>query len=128
MKGKRIAALGLAYKPDIDDLRESPAIEVAQLLAQRDVHVTAYEPFNPYYKFEMFKTIPSLEDAVFDADVIVLLVGHDQFKSIEPEIMAIITSSRIVVDIVNGWYKDEWEAAGFSFFALGDRSIPVRLR
>jgi len=127
VKGKRIAALGLAYKPDIDDLRESPAVEVVKLLEHKGAHIKAYEPFNPDRKFETFKTTPSLEDAVFDADVIVLLVGHDQFKSIEPEIMANITSSRTVVDIINGWNKEEWEAAGFLFFALGDRSIPVRL-
>ena len=85
------------------------------MLAQKGAHVTAYEPFNPDYKFEMFKTTPSLEDAVFDADVIVLLVGHNQFKSLEPELLANITSSRIVVDIVNVWIRDEWKAAGYSF-------------
>jgi UDP-N-acetyl-D-mannosaminuronic acid dehydrogenase len=47
LKGKKIAALGLAYKPDVDDLRESPANEVVHILQREGAQVLAWEPFKP---------------------------------------------------------------------------------
>ena len=66
--GKHIALLGLAYKPDVDDLRESPAIAVGQRLAAEGVTVSAYEPFKPEAKVPGIQLFPDLEGALQDAD------------------------------------------------------------
>jgi len=82
----RIAALGLAFKPDIDDLRESPAIEVVELLAERLPHarIEAVEPHVHELPARLAKlpnvTLRTWDEAVAGADVVALLVDHTQFK------------------------------------------------
>lgn len=91
-KNPRIACLGLAYKPDIDDLRESPAVEIVKALqAQIEGEVLAVEPNiaeHPDFK------LCGLEDALKAADIVVVLVGHRQFKKIPKSLIA----EKIVID------------------------------
>ena len=126
LKGKKIAALGLAYKPDVDDLRESPANEVVHLLQKEGAQVKAWEPFKPDANMEGIDMAPSLEDAIKDADVILLLVKHTEFIKFNPEEIAAKTNARIVVDSVNGWNGEAWKNAGFTVFRLGDNQIENR--
>jgi UDP-N-acetyl-D-mannosaminuronic acid dehydrogenase len=121
--GRRIAVLGLSYKPDVDDLRESPAAEVALLLAEAGAVVTAYEPFKPEVQFEGFQTVHTLETAIADAEALVLLVGHSVFRGLHPEKIGLYTNARIAVDAVNGWPVEPWRLAGFRVFRLGSRAI-----
>jgi UDP-N-acetyl-D-mannosaminuronic acid dehydrogenase len=120
VNGKKVAALGLAYKPDVDDLRESPAIETIKLLRDAGAEVRIYEPFDLNYSIEGVKTARTLEHAVAQADIILLLVGHSQLKKIDPYKFAESTSARAVLDTVNGWDRDTWKSAGFTYFRLGD--------
>ncbi len=116
---KRIAVLGLAFKANVDDLRESPAIEVAHLLAKAGATVSAFEPYKPDFAVEHVTMTHSLEAAVKDADLIVLLVGHDQFKGLIPTEVKKVTNAQIVLDTVNGWDAKAWQEAGFRFIKLG---------
>src|SRR5690606_3154328 len=68
LQGKKIAALGLDYKPDVDDQRESPATEVVHLLQKQGAQVKAWEPFKPDAKMDGIAMSPTLEDAIMDAD------------------------------------------------------------
>ena len=120
LKGKRIAALGLSYKPDVDDLRESPAVEVAHLLTAAGASVRAYEPFRVDAQLPGLTTVPTLEQAVADADLLVLLVTHTPLKEIDPLEMAKLTPARRVVDTVDGWPPKPWLAAGFQVIRQGD--------
>jgi len=118
LRGKKIAVLGLAYKPDVDDLRESPAAEVARLLTDAGADIHAFEPF----KVDGLPSIlmaPSLENAIQDAEAILLLVRHTQFCQITPEDLAGKTSARTVIDTVNAWDAESWGNAGFDIFRLG---------
>lgn len=119
VKGKHITLLGLAFKANVDDLRESPAIEVAHLLVKAGAIVTAFEPYKPDYKVSGVKMADSLDEAVRDAEMIVLLVGHDQFKGINPMQLASMTSTRLLLDTVNGWDAIIWKEAGFKLAKLG---------
>ncbi|MDL1912439.1 nucleotide sugar dehydrogenase [Chloroflexi bacterium CFX6] len=125
LKNKRIAALGLAYKPDVDDLRESPAVEVVHLLQNEGAQVKAWEPFKPGASLKSVNMSPSLEEAVKDADAILLLVKHAQFVGIHPGDLASKTPARIAVDCVNAWKAEEWQKAGFQFHRLGDGKSSV---
>lgn len=120
LKNKKIATLGLAYKPDVDDLRESPANEVVHLLQQEGAQVKAWEPFKPDAVMKGINMASSLEDAIKDADAILLLVKHTEFANFKPEEMAKLTQARIAVDTVNAWDPDEWQKAGFQLHRLGD--------
>ena len=121
VKGKKITALGLAFKQDLADLRESPAVEVVHNLVKAGAVITTYEPFKTGFQIEGVTAAKSLEEALAEADCLLLLVGHTQFRSLLPSTIAKTTKARIAVDTVNGWKKDEWQAAGFDFYRLGDR-------
>jgi UDP-N-acetyl-D-mannosaminuronic acid dehydrogenase len=119
LQGKRIATLGLSFKADVDDLRESPAVEVANLLQKEGSHVTAFEPFKPGEQFSGFRTVPTLNEAVADADLVLVLVAHAQFKALQPQKLKKMTKARVVVDAVDAWQDAEWRKAGFQFHKLG---------
>jgi UDP-N-acetyl-D-mannosaminuronic acid dehydrogenase len=119
LKGKKIAALGLAYKPDVDDLRESPAREIVHLLQEAGAHVRAWEPFKPDANLPEIHMTPSLDSAIEDADALLLLVKHTEFTNLDPMEIASKSTARIVIDCVNGWDDDPWEHAGFKVSRLG---------
>ena len=116
---KCIAALGLAFKPDVDDLRESPAIQVTQLLAGSGAKVTAYEPNKLDADVPGVVLTHSLEEAIEGVDLILLLVGHRQFKALDPNKILKITPARIVIDTVNALDPSMWSEAGFKVIRLG---------
>jgi len=120
LAGKRVALLGLAYKPDVDDLRESPAIEVAHRLTAAGAEVSAFEPFKPTAQIPGVQTLPSLEETVRAADLLVLLVPHTPLLNLAPVQVAMLTPARLVVDTVNGFDPQAWESAGFRVFCLGN--------
>ena len=118
LKDRKIAALGLAYKPDVDDLRESPAAEVIHLLQKEGALVKAFEPFKPEGLPNM-DCVPTLEAALKDADAVILLANHTQFRTLTPEKLRALTSAKILVDTVNGWAGKDWEKSGFQYHRLG---------
>jgi UDP-N-acetyl-D-mannosaminuronic acid dehydrogenase len=126
LKDKKVAALGLAYKPDVDDLRESPAAEVVHLLQQAGAQVKAWEPFKPDADMKGIDMAPDLEAALKDADAIVLLVNHTEFKNFKPEDIASKTSARIIVDCVHAWDAPAWKKAGFTLHLLGDNKSQIK--
>jgi UDP-N-acetyl-D-mannosaminuronic acid dehydrogenase len=85
IKNPQIACLGLAYKPDIDDLRESPAVEIArQLSRMAKSSLRVVEPnLVSHPEFELV----SLDRALEGADIVVILVGHRQFRAISPQLL-----------------------------------------
>ncbi len=120
LSGKKIAALGLAYKPDVDDLRESPANEVVHLLQNEGAQVLAWEPFKPDAQMPGINMAGSLESAIKDADLILLLVRHTEFLNFDPLEIAQKTKTKIVLDTVNGWSVEKWAQAGLQVIRLGD--------
>ncbi len=116
--GKTVALLGLAYKPNVDDLRESPARHLAHRLQEQGAVVFAYEPYKQDAGLPGINQVGSLDAALIDADVIVLAVGHEQFKDLSPSVIRAKTTATLVFDAVNCWEKAAWEKAGFKFFGL----------
>jgi len=118
LKEKTVALLGLSFKPNVDDLRESPAVELAHRLQDQGAVVNAYEPFKPNAKLPGVHQAESLDAVLSEADVIILAVSHDQFKELDPEEIRKRTKADIVFDCVHAWEKQAWESAGFKFFGL----------
>jgi UDP-N-acetyl-D-mannosaminuronate dehydrogenase len=117
--GKHVAALGLAFKPDVDDLRQSPAIEVVRLLIQDGAIVNSYEPYKTDGELPGIRLMGTLEEAVGDADLLVLLVGHQDFIKLDPLQLSKLTPTRLAVDTVGGWDEQTWTEAGFHLIRLG---------
>jgi UDP-glucose 6-dehydrogenase len=120
LSGKKIAALGLAYKPNVDDLRESPAIEVVKILLQAGAVVSVFEPFDIEFSIPGAASHAQLADAVKNADIILLLVPHTQLTDLKPSEIQALTPKASIFDSVHGWDMQEWRTAGFTYHRLGD--------
>jgi UDP-N-acetyl-D-mannosaminuronic acid dehydrogenase len=121
LRGHSIAVLGLAYKHDVDDLRESPAISVARILGDNGAQVLCYEPYKPDAVVEGLRVVPNLEQALANAELILFLVPHKPLLELNPAQVAKITPARLIVDAVNGWDPTPWQSAGFVVSRLGVR-------
>ncbi len=119
LAGKRLALLGLAFKPEVDDLRESPAIKIAYLLQEAGALVQAYEPFKPGAILPGITIFPTLADTLAGADALLLLVAHRQFRQLDPQAVCRLTPTRLAIDAVNGWDTSAWETSGFELYRLG---------
>jgi UDP-N-acetyl-D-glucosamine dehydrogenase len=98
IKGSRILVLGVAYKPDIDDLRESPALDVIGLLEQKGAQVTYHDPFVPRIQHDdsAHESIADLMPAVKAADCIVIVTNHSSY-----DYEAIFNAASLIVDTRN---------------------------
>lgn len=119
LQGIKAAVLGLSYKPDVDDLRGSPAITIAHMLSEDGAMVTAYEPYLKQKQGNGVNYAASIQEAVVDADLILCLVAHTPFIELAPDQLAKISRARLVVDAVNAWSSPDWEHAGFRMIRLG---------
>ncbi len=98
--GAKIVVMGLAYKKNINDSRESPAIKIIEGLANLGADVRAYDPFVPSLatKAGVFTSAGSVEEALTGAECAVFLVDHDVFRGISMETVKRLMSSPVVVD------------------------------
>ena len=119
LKGRRVTALGLSYKPDVDDLRESPAIEIVQSLIGKGAEVLFYEPFALGTEIEGAREALSLEEAFKDSEGIVLLVDHKLFHDLDPNWVAGFIKAKVAVDACGAWDRQVWREAGFKIGVLG---------
>ncbi|HTX80008.1 MAG TPA: nucleotide sugar dehydrogenase [Longilinea sp.] len=102
LKGSNLLVLGAAYKPDIDDLRESPALDVIHLLKQKGAKVSYHDPFVPHIKVEQAEmdSVPNLIDAVRKADCVVIITNHSSY-----DYAAILKEAKLVFDSRNATGK-----------------------
>jgi len=102
IKGSKILVLGAAYKPDIDDLRESPALDVIGLLEQKGAEVSYHDPYVPCIAHEhwMRESVPDVMTAVREADCVVVVTNHKVY-----DYPAILDSARLIVDTRNAFGK-----------------------
>lgn len=102
IKGSKILVLGAAYKPDIDDLRESPALDVIGLLEQKGAEVSYHDPYVPCIAHEhwMRESVPDVMTAVREADCVVVVTNHKAY-----DYPAILDSARLIVDTRNAFGK-----------------------
>jgi len=102
LKGSKVFILGVAYKPDIDDLRESPAIDVIRLLQQKGANVSYHDPYVPVIRHDDWK-IESVKDMMSEvkaADCVVIVTNHKVY-----DYNAILTNAKLIVDTRNALGK-----------------------
>ena len=125
--GARVAVLGAAFKPDSDDIRDSPALNVAARLRLDGADVTVYDPEamdNARKAFPLLGYALSAEEALQRADLVLHLTEWPQFREIDPERARSLVSRPRIVDGRGVLDADRWTAAGWRFRALG-RPAPV---
>ncbi|MDH6254573.1 UDP-glucose dehydrogenase family protein [Aurantimicrobium minutum] len=118
----KVAVLGLAFKPQSDDVRDSPALDVARGLAQAGALVTAYDPeaMGPAQKrFPELKVASTLQQALLDADIAVLVTEWPEFVQLDPRTAGDLMAHKRIVDARNVLDPAAWRAAGFHYSSLG---------
>ena len=122
--GKTIAVLGLTFKADTDDTRESPAISVVERLIGRGGKVVAYDPMVNEYDLNGMALADSPVAAATGAQALVVLTEWAEFKSIDAKEILSAMSGKVVIDTRNVFNQKTWETAGATFpNAISSRTI-----
>jgi UDPglucose 6-dehydrogenase len=118
----KIAVLGAAFKPDSDDVRDSPALDIAAQLQAAGATVVVHDPKaieNAHKRFPKLGFAQSVEECVKDADLILHLTEWQEYREIDPSRISPLTKKKIIIDGRNALDRDRWRAAGWQFHALG---------
>ena len=119
---KRVAVLGAAFKPNSDDVRDSPALNVAGRLQLQGAHVAVYDPRATDNARKIFPTLEYAESAVAacrNADVVLHLTEWAEFREIDPVALGEVVAQRNIVDGRNCLDVEAWRAAGWTYRGLG---------
>ncbi len=116
----RIAQLGVTYKANVDDVRESPAVEFARLAVAKGYDVRICDPHAAKNTDALPAPLCSLLDAARNAEAIVVLVDHAEFRTIDPDIVGSAVSRKQLLDAKSCVDHEAWRASGFEIHGLGD--------
>lgn len=120
--GRRVAVLGAAFKPDSDDVRDSPALNVAEQMHLQGAHVVVTDPEaidNARRKSPDLIYAESVADAVQNAELVLLLTEWREYVSLDPDRLGELVAQRRILDGRNVLDPGEWRAAGWTYRALG---------
>ena len=118
----KIAVLGAAFKPDSDDVRDSPALDIAAQLQAAGASVVVHDPKaieNARKRFPKLGFAVSVEECVQGADLILHLTEWREYRELDPKALAALVKKKIVIDGRNALDRDKWRAAGWQMHALG---------
>lgn len=122
VRGKTIALLGLTFKPNTDDMRESPAIAIVQTLQDAGASIRAYDPEGME---QARKDLPDIiyctdaYDTMNGADALVIVTEWNAFRALDLERAKALLNVPLLIDLRNIYPRDTVEAAGFSYIAVG---------
>jgi UDPglucose 6-dehydrogenase len=120
--GQRIAVLGAAFKPNSDDIRDSPALDVADAIRRQGAEVTVYDPaalHNARRDYPNLAYAESAAEAARDADVVLHLTEWHEFTEMDPDHLSVVVRHKRIVDGRNALDAERWRSAGWVYRALG---------
>ena len=123
--GKRVAVLGAAFKPNSDDIRDSPALNVAAQLQLQGAVVRVTDPAaveNSRRLWPQLDYAPTAEEAAERADAVLVLTEWDEYRQLDPVAFGRVVKQKRVLDGRNALNREAWTAAGWSYRALGRRT------
>jgi UDPglucose 6-dehydrogenase len=121
-RGKKVALLGLTFKPNTDDMRDSPAIAIAQTLVDAGVKVTAYDPEGMEQARPLMPQVTmcgSSYEAIEGADAVAIVTEWDAFRALDLEKVKALAKAPVLVDLRNIYKPDDMRAAGFTYTSIG---------
>jgi UDPglucose 6-dehydrogenase len=122
LKGKTVAVLGLAFKPETNDMREAPSIEIIHGLLERGAKVRAYDPVA---MTEAAQVLPKIEyaadeyEAVQDADALVFITEWNQFRALDMGRIRDLMRAPKVADLRNIYQPADMRELGFDYVGIG---------
>ncbi|HEY5593989.1 MAG TPA: UDP binding domain-containing protein, partial [Nitrospiria bacterium] len=122
LEGKTLAVLGLAFKPNTDDIRDSPAIEIIQALMKSGAKIRTYDPAAMAEARKILKDVTYCNDAydaVRDADAAVLLTEWNEFRNLDLDRLRQSLRQPIFIDLRNVYDAQRMNRAGFRYIGVG---------
>ena len=122
IRDKRIAVLGTTFKPNSDDVRDSPALDVAAGLARQGAHVVVTDPqgiANARRRHPELTYVETVAEAVAGADSVLLLTEWAEYRDLEPDDLAGLVATKTILDGRNALDPVRWRSAGWAYRALG---------
>lgn len=122
LSGKKIAVLGAAFKPDSDDVRDSPALDISAQIQAAGAIVTVHDPkaiTNAQKRFPGLNYAQEINETLKDAELVLHLTEWKIYREINPAQIKSLVKSAIIIDGRNALDREAWRAAGWKFRALG---------
>ena len=122
LAGKRIAVLGLAFKPNTDDMRDAPSIPLVEGLLERGATVSAFDPVAREQAEKVLSGIDFADDAyaaASGADAVVIVTEWDEFRALDLDKIAQLLRGKVLVDLRNVYDRREAEEAGLAYTGIG---------
>lgn len=122
LKGRKIAVLGAAFKPDSDDVRDSPALDISDQISQAGAVVTVFDPkanANASKRFPNLRYASSIDECLSGAEIVLHLTEWKEFRAIDPNSAKKLVARTNIIDGRNALDRQAWENAGWHFRALG---------
>jgi UDPglucose 6-dehydrogenase len=129
LSGKRIGVLGLAFKPNTDDMRDAPSIPLIEGLIERGASVRAFDPVARHQAEPLLGAIEFVDDAYAaadQADALVIVTEWDEFRALDLAKIAASLRGKVLVDLRNVYDPKEAEEVGLSYFGIGRGRIAKR--
>lgn len=121
-RGKTVAILGLAFKPNTDDMRDAPSLDIVPALIAAGVRVQAYDPESMEEAKKLLADVVYCNDAYSatqDADAVVILTEWDQFRALDLDRIKLLARAPVMVDLRNVYRPAEMRARGFAYTSIG---------
>jgi UDPglucose 6-dehydrogenase len=123
VQGKAIGVLGLTFKPNTDDMRDAPSLEIIPALIAAGAKVMAYDPEDHEARKMLtgveFKTGPY--DVAEGADAVVILTEWDQFRALDLDRLRLLMTSATLIDLRNVYRPEDMQKRGFTYQSIGRR-------
>jgi UDPglucose 6-dehydrogenase len=122
LAGKKIAILGAAFKPESDDVRDSPALDIAIQIHANGADVTIHDPKaieNARKRFPVLTFSESIESCVENADIVLHLTEWKMYRELDPAVLITLVAQPILIDGRNALDRELWRSAGWKVRALG---------
>ncbi|MEY4721452.1 MAG: hypothetical protein RIQ46_1177 [Pseudomonadota bacterium] len=121
-RGKRVAMLGLTFKPNTDDMRDAPSIAIAQALADGGVSVAAHDPEGMDQARPLMPQVEMMADpyaAIAGADAVVIVTEWDAFRALDLARVKALANAPVLVDLRNIYQPEDLREAGFTYLGVG---------
>jgi UDPglucose 6-dehydrogenase len=125
LKGKTVGVLGLTFKPNTDDMRDAPSLDIVPALIADGAKVQAFDP-EGHEAREMLKGVDFKDDpyaVAQGADVLVIITEWDQFRALDLDRIKLLMNAPVLVDLRNIYKPDDMAARGFAYTSVGRPAV-----
>ncbi|CAG9621418.1 UDP-glucose dehydrogenase family protein [Sutcliffiella rhizosphaerae] len=131
LNGKKLAVLGLAFKPNTDDMRAAPSIDIIPKLQEEGALVLAYDPVamkNAHKEIPNLQTVESYIEAVQDADAVIILTDWEEFKNLDLITLKGVVKQPVLIDGRNMFSLDDMEELGYYYASIGRKTVKGNIK